>query len=78
MDAVTEIHFIILFTLLVLAFFIVSLILFIQGRKAPGKYPENTIKTRKILLIVSSVILGAVAAVYIAVGALLSIAIAYM
>lgn len=78
MSAVLYIHFIILFTLLVLTFFIVSLILFLRIRKVPGKYPENTVKTRKILLIVSSVILGTVAAVYIAVGVLLSMAVAYM
>ena len=78
MNAVIYIYFIILFTLLVLTFFIVSLILFLRVRKASEKYPENTVKTRKILLIVSSVILGAVAAVYIAVGDLLSIAVAYM
>lgn len=63
-------------------FFVVSLVLFLTARSEnkhnPGAFSVQQIQTRKILLIVSSVITGVVLAVAIGLIALLYMALAYM
>ena len=63
-------------------FFIVSLCLFLSARKQnkqqPGSVSAQTLKKRKIMLIVSSVIAGVLAAIVIAFIALLYMAVAFM
>lgn len=63
-------------------FFIISLILFCyakyQNKKQPGSFSEGELKTRKILLIISSVIAGVLALVIVSLIALLFTAVAFM
>lgn len=63
-------------------FFIVSLCLFFSARKQnklqPGSVSAQTLRKRKIMLIVSSVIAGVLAAIVIAFIALLYMAVAFM
>lgn len=63
-------------------FFIVSLCLFLSARKQnkqqPGSVSAQTLKKRMIMLIVSSVIAGVLAAIVIAFIALLYMAVAFM
>lgn len=63
-------------------FFIVSLCLFLSARKhnkqQPGSVSAQTLRKRKIMLIVSSVIAGVLAAIVIAFIALLYMAVAFM
>lgn len=63
-------------------FFIVSLCLFLSARKQnkqqPGSVSAQTLRKRKIMLIVSSVIAGVFAAIVIAFIALLYMAVAFM
>ena len=62
-------------------FFIVSLCLFLSARKQnkqqPGSVSAQTLRKRKIMLIVSSVIAGVLAAIVIAFIALLYMAVAF-
>ena len=66
----------------VLAFFIVSLVRFCGGRKAniltPGTVPAKEMRARKIMLVVSSVIVCLLAAVVIGFTVLLYMAVAFM
>ena len=57
-------------------FFIVSLVRYLNGRKAGCS--ETEMKRRKILLVVSSVIMGVLVASILGIIALLYMAIAYM
>ena len=63
-------------------FFIVSLCLFLSARKQnkqqPGSVSAQTLRKRKIMLIVSSVIAGVFAAIVIAFIAHLYMAVAFM
>lgn len=63
-------------------FFIMSLCLFLSARKQnkqqPGSVSAQTLRKRKIMLIVSSVIAGVLAAIVIAFIALLYMAVAFM
>ena len=63
-------------------FFIVSLCLFLSARKQnkqqPGSVSAQTLRKRKIMLIVSSVIAGVFAAIVIAFIAVLYMAVAFM
>ena len=59
-----------------IVFFIVSLVRYLNGRKAGCA--ETEMKRRKILLVVSSVIMGVLVASIIGIIALLYMAIAYM
>ena len=63
-------------------FFIVSLCLFLSARKQnkqqPGSVSAQTLRKRKIMLIVSSMIAGVLAAIVIAFIALLYMAVAFM
>ena len=63
-------------------FFIVSLCLFLSARKQnkqqPGSVSDQALRKRKIMLIVSSVIAGVLAAIVIAFIALLYMAVAFM
>jgi len=63
-------------------FFAVSLILFLsarrQNRREPGSVDPLTLHTRRLMLIVSSVIAGVFAAVVIAFAVLLFTAVAFM
>ena len=63
-------------------FFIVSLCLFLSARKQNKQQPcsvsAQTLKKRKIMLIVSSVIAGVLAAIVIVFIALLYMAVAFM
>ena len=63
-------------------FFIVSLCLFLSARKQnkqqPGSVSAQTLRKRQIMLIVSSVIAGVLAAIVIAFIALLYMAVAFM
>ncbi len=65
-----------------LAFFIVSLVLFLtakgKNKRFPGTYSPEQMKGRKICLIVSSVIFGILAAVVIGFVCLLMMAVAFM
>ena len=65
-----------------LAFFVVSLVRFCGGRKAnrltPGAVPAEEMRLRKIMLVVSSVIVGLLAAVVIGFTVLLYMAVAFM
>ena len=65
-----------------IAFFIVSLVAFCTSKSAnkhsPGSYTDSQMRTRKTLLIISSVIMGVLAAVVIGLMVLLFIGIAYM
>ena len=65
-----------------LAFFVVSLVRFCGGRKAnrltPGVVPAEEMRVRKIMLVVSSVIVGLLAAVVIGFTVLLFMAVAFM
>lgn len=65
-----------------IAFFIVSLVAFCTSKntnkRSPGSYTKSQMKTRKLLLIISSVIMGVLAAVVIGLAVLLFIGIAYM
>jgi hypothetical protein len=65
-----------------LAFFVVSLVRFCGGRKAnrltPGAVPAEEMRVRKIMLVVSSVIVGLLAAVVIGFTVLLYMAVAFM
>ena len=65
-----------------LVFFICSLVAYISAKKknetAPGTYTPEQITTRKILLIVSSVILGVIVAIVVGFMALLATAITFM
>ena len=67
---------------LLIALFVTSLYRYIsakkQNRQAPGTFPPEEIKKRKILLIVLSVALGVLAAIVIGLLVLLSMAVAYM
>ena len=69
-------------TLGALAFFVVSLVRFCGGRKAnrltPGAVPAEEMRVRKIMLVVSSVIVGLLAAVVIGFTVLLYMAVAFM
>ena len=66
----------------VLTFFIVSLVRFCRGRKAnklvPDTFSPEEMRARKTMLIVSSVIMGVLAAVVIGFTVLLFMAVAYM
>ena len=68
--------------LAVLIFFICSLVAYISAKKknkaAPGTYTPEQITTRKILLIVSSVILGVIVAIIVGFMALLATAVIFM
>lgn len=63
-------------------FFIVSLCLFLSARKQnklqPSSVSDQALRKRKIMLIVSSVIAGVLAAIVIAFIALLYMAVAFM
>lgn len=63
-------------------FFVVSLVLFLsaksENRHNPDAFSVQKIQTRKILLIVSSVIVGVILAVVITLITLLYMALAYM
>lgn len=63
-------------------FFVVSLVSFLtaksSNKRTPGKFSESQIKTRLLLLIVSSVIAGVILAMVISFVALLYMAVAYM
>lgn len=63
-------------------FFVVSLCLYLSARKQnkrqPGSVSPRTLKNRKIMLIVSSVIAGVLAAIVIAFIALMFMAVAFM
>jgi heme/copper-type cytochrome/quinol oxidase subunit 2 len=63
-------------------FFIVSLCLFVcakvKNKKKPGSVEESRVKLYKILLIISGIIVGVLAAVIISFIALLFLAVAYM
>lgn len=59
-----------------IVFFIVSLVRYLNGRKAGCA--ETEMKRRKILLVVSSVIMGVLVASILGIIALLYMAIAYM
>lgn len=63
-------------------FFVVSLVLFLSARSAnkenPGTYTESQINTRKVLLIVSSILAFVVVSVVITIISLLYMAVAYM
>ncbi len=66
----------------IVAFFGVSLFRYIyakiKNKKIPGTYQDREIKNRLILLILSSVMAGALVAIVIGFIILLSLAIAYM
>lgn len=66
----------------ILLFFICSLVAYISAKKkneaAPGTYTPERITTRKILLIVSSVILGVIVAIVVGFMALLATAVIFM
>ena len=63
-------------------FFVVSLCMYLsakkQNKRQPGSVSSQTIKNRKILLIVSSVIAGVLVTILIAFIALLFMAVAFM
>lgn len=63
-------------------FFLVSLCLYLDGRSknknVPGSVPAEKMKRRKMLLMVSSVIMGVFVAVMVALMALLYMAVAFM
>ena len=63
-------------------FFVVSLCMYLsakkQNKRQPGSVSSQTIKNRKILLIVSSVIPGVLVTILIAFIALLFMAVAFM
>lgn len=63
-------------------FFVVSLCLYLaakkQNKRQPGSVSLQTLKSRKIMLIVSSVIAGVLAAIVIAFIALMFMAVAFM
>ena len=59
-----------------IVFFIVSLVRFLSGRK--GGCEAQEMKRRKILLVISSVIMGVLVASMLGIIALLYMAIAYM
>ncbi|MBR2338494.1 MAG: hypothetical protein IKA63_03400 [Clostridia bacterium] len=65
-----------------IAFFIVSLVLYCSARKQnkrqPGSVSAETMKLRKVLLIVSSVIVGVLLSMLIGLCALLYMAVAFM
>ena len=65
-----------------LVFFAVSLFLYCHGRHrnkvSPGTVPAEKLHTRKICLIISSVIAGILAAVVLGIAALLMLAVAFM
>lgn len=71
-----------LIPLLFLGFFVTSLIMYLvavsKNKKTPDTYSKTQVKTLKVLLIVSSVILGVLLAVIISLIALLYMAVAYM
>lgn len=66
----------------ILAFFIVSLVLYCLGKsrnkKIPGKYNEVQLQTRKLCLIISSVLLGLLVFAVAFVFSLFFMAIAFM
>lgn len=68
--------------LAILGFFAVSLIRYLSARKQerelPGSIPPQDMKTRKVLLIISAVIAGALVAMVIGLIALLYMAVAFM
>lgn len=63
-------------------FFVGSLCLYLsakkQNKRQPGSVSSQTLKSRKIMLIVSSVIAGVLAAIVIAFIALMFMAVAFM
>lgn len=63
-------------------FFVVSLVLFLTARSAnkenPGTYNESQINTRRVLLIVSSILAFVVISAIITIISLLYMAVAYM
>ncbi len=63
-------------------FFVVSLASFLiaksNNKRTPGKYSESQIKTRLLLLIISSVVAGVILSMIISFVILLSMAVAYM
>ena len=65
-----------------LIFFVVSLVLFLSARRknkrAPGSVDPAVLRTRRLLLIIASVIAGLFAAVIIAIGLLMLMVVAYM
>lgn len=61
-----------------IAFFIVSLILYLRAKRQPDSVSREKLKTRKFLLVVSSVIAGVLAAVVIGFIALMFLAVAFM
>lgn len=61
-----------------IAFFIVSLILYLRAKCQPDSVSAEKLKTRKFLLVVSSVIAGVLAAVVIGFIALMFLAVAFM
>lgn len=80
-----EIIFLVLLIILPLSsvvFFIVSLVLYLTGRRSKKNNPESVNAERlqrdKVLLIVSSIFLGIVLLIYCALVILLANAIAYM
>lgn len=59
-----------------IVFFIVSLVRYVSGKKAG--YAEAEMKRRKVLLVVSAILMGVLVASVIGIIALLYMAIAYM
>ncbi|MBR4292475.1 MAG: hypothetical protein IKT54_02570 [Clostridia bacterium] len=66
----------------ILLFFICSLVAYISAKKknkaSPGTYTPEQITTRKIFLIVSSIILGVIVAIVVGFMALLATAVIFM
>ena len=65
-----------------LLFFVVTLVLYItarrQNKRAPGSVPAETLRLRRLMLIVSAVIAGLFAVVIVAFAVLLFTAVAFM
>lgn len=65
-----------------LVFFVVSLVLFLsarrQNKRAPGSVEPAVLRTRRLMLIISSLIAGVFVAVVIAFAVLLFMAVAFM
>lgn len=63
-------------------FFLISLICYCRAehknKRVPGTYTQSQMATRRMLLVISSVIVGTLAAVVIGFGILLSMAITHM
>ena len=74
--------FLFLIPVLFLAFFIVSLVLYIsavrKNKKVPGLYTKPQLTARKVLLITSSCLAGLMLAIVTAILALMYMVVAYM